>query len=203
MNGYIYRIYIPKHGAFYIGQHNGNKANYWGSGKVMMAIIRKYGTGDLVKDILYEAKTQDELDDAEIYFIRVHRDFGFKLFNILPGGRGVSGYKRPSWVCRKISLGQKGKPKLKYRSAEASRAAGDKNRGRKRTPEQIARIAAGCIGRRASDEAKANMRKARPGRHFSPLTPEHRAKIAESNRVTKALNKQKRLAALGQSTLAI
>lgn len=198
MNGYVYRIYSPRHGAFYIGQHNGGKDNYWGSGKIIMAIIRKYGVSDLIKDVLYVAKDQPDLDDAEIYHIKTHREFGFKLFNILPGGRGRSaGYKRPAWIGRKISLSQKGKPKLKYRSPEVSKAVGEMNRGKKRTQEQRARIAAAMQGRKATPEAKLAMRMARLGRKFSPLTPEHREKIAESNRITKALNKAK--AATGRS----
>lgn len=67
---------------------------------------------------------------------------------------------------------------------------GDKNRGRKQSPEQIEKLRAKRLGRKLSDSAKEKVRVASTGRKHSSetiekmrnrfFTPEHRARISAS-----------------------
>ena len=190
MVGYVYRIFIPASGQFYIGQRRGEfDKNYWGSGTRLLRWIKKYGNKGLIRDVLGFKETQKELDDFEVYEIAVHRQFGFDLLNILNGGMaGPAGHKLPSWLIDKMKRAKLGKVYCRKWTDEQREKIIAANTGQKRDDVARANIKAGAAKRKpVSEQARANMRAARLGRKFSPLTPEHRAKIAESNRITKSL----------------
>lgn len=195
MFGYIYRTFIPRIMSFYVGQKKGEfNPRYLGSGTRVFREIRKHGRDGAFTVEICHASSQEELDQMEIDCIRSHREFGLPLINILDGGRGYrEGYKQSKVVRDRITKSQMGL-KRASRSRESIELTRAKNSGRKRTPEQRERIRLGCMGKKMSDQAKLNMRLARLGRKFSPLTLEHRAKIAESNRITKSLRSTKKVA---------
>ena len=88
----IYRTTNLINGHTYIGQtKRTGKAyqHYFGGGKLLKAALRKYGRENFSKTILYRAKTQAELDQAEINFITIERIAGKAEYNIANGGVGA------------------------------------------------------------------------------------------------------------------
>lgn len=69
--GYIYKITNLENGDFYIGQHKKPyfDKNYYGSGVVAKRVYKKYGRNSLKVEVLDWAKTLDELNKKEEYYI--------------------------------------------------------------------------------------------------------------------------------------
>ena len=89
----IYKTTNLINGKFYIGKDKFNKENYLGSGLILKHAIEKYGITNFKKEIIQECTTQDELNNAEIYWINFYnatnKDIGY---NIALGGSGGDTY---------------------------------------------------------------------------------------------------------------
>lgn len=87
---YIYITTNLINGKQYIGQHNGLlNDSYIGSGVALLTAIQKYGKANFKKDILQICNTQEELDNAEKYWIDKYNAVSDKNFyNIAEGGLG-------------------------------------------------------------------------------------------------------------------
>lgn len=74
----------------YIGRDKYNNPNYLGSGTHFSRAVKKYGKENFKKQILQnEFKNEEDLDEAEIYWIAYFGAQKSDLFyNIKPGGRG-------------------------------------------------------------------------------------------------------------------
>jgi len=91
MYGYIYITTNLINGKKYIGQHRFNKLDnsYLGSGKALKESVIKYGKENFSTEILCECYSEDELNEKEIYYIKLYnavksRDF----YNMAKGGKG-------------------------------------------------------------------------------------------------------------------
>ena len=63
--------------------------SYFGSGTILLQAIEKYGKENFSNEILYEAATVADLNDAEKRFIAEYRQkFHEKMYNIADGGDG-------------------------------------------------------------------------------------------------------------------
>jgi len=102
-----------------------------------------------------ENVTQKELDDLEIYYIKMYKDSGFSLLNIKDGGRGG---KHSKESIDKMLL-TKGK--------------------QNHTEETKLKISKSHIGMKASDEAKLKMSINAKNRVFSEIT---RKRISETHK---------------------
>ena len=61
---HIYKITNLINNKIYIGQHNGKRPWYFGSGKLLKYALDKYGRENFKKDILEEGEfTQEEIDE--------------------------------------------------------------------------------------------------------------------------------------------
>jgi group I intron endonuclease len=89
----IYKTTNLVNGKFYIGKDAKNKTDYLGSGIILKYAIEKYGEENFTKQILQECKTQNELNDAEIYWIEFYNATDKKIgYNIALGGAGGDTY---------------------------------------------------------------------------------------------------------------
>src|SRR5688572_4474169 len=159
---FVYLTTNLVNGKIYIGQHNGSKSWYYGSGKAFYNAFRKYGKENFRREILVDnIENQALLDDLEIHYIRLYnstnKDIGY---NIHPGGRGgtisndtkekirkaLTGRKRPQGVVEKLKnrdlsylrtkeVREKVANKLRGvpRSEEVKRKSSEKMKGRKPT----------------------------------------------------------------------
>lgn len=120
----------------------------------------------------------DDIDEAEIRWIREMREQGARLLNIEPGGNGRSFETRA-----KISAAKKGRPHSDEHRAKISIAMiGHKNGlGYRHSAETRARMSVSHIGRPVSAETRAKLRAAMVGNWFalgSHRSPEVCAKMS-------------------------
>lgn len=91
MFGYVYLTTNLVNGKMYIGQHICEEydTKYYGSGKILVMAIKKYGLKNFKNEILYKANNADELNEKEKYFIELYRKkYKSLMYNIANGGTG-------------------------------------------------------------------------------------------------------------------
>lgn len=92
--GYIYLITDTLHDKQYVGQHRGYKFdnNYYGSGKLILSIIKKYGTTILKREIIDYASSQEELSRKEIEYIKKYNTLSPNGYNLTLRSQGIDAY---------------------------------------------------------------------------------------------------------------
>jgi len=85
----IYKITNLINGKIYIGQTSRKrKKNYMGSGKLIKLAIKKYGRSKFSKEILEECSNVEELNQKEIFYIKMYNSTDLRFgYNIDIGGR--------------------------------------------------------------------------------------------------------------------
>jgi len=145
--GYIYITTNEENGKRYVGQSTRYDAidSYYGSGKLMKRALEKYGKTSFKKKVLVHCHTQEELDQYEKGYIKLYKPD----YNLDKGG----------------SAGKHSdETKLKMRKPK-SKAHREKMIGRIVSDETKRKISEAHTGKKRSEEAKANYRKAK--RHVS------------------------------------
>jgi len=152
---FVYRVTNLRNGKVYIGKCAGKTVQKrWtvhkynaqtGETGYFYNAIRKYGTTAFTVEVLYTAKTSEELSKMETFFIVLHqshlRENGY---NLTMGGEGATGFTEETR--KKISQAQSGKS---------------------HTPEHNQHISQGRMGIVFSPEHLANLKKARQDQSFS------------------------------------
>ena len=95
MYGYIYLTTNTINGRMYIGKHKSEiyDSKYYGSGKILLQAIKKYGLENFNNEIIDEANNEYELNQKEKYFINLYmQQYGEKMYNIALGGDGGDTY---------------------------------------------------------------------------------------------------------------
>lgn len=97
VNAYIYKITNTINGKVYVGQHDGSKPHYFGSGEVLKKAVKKYGKEAFSREIVIEGQfSKQELDALETHYIARFEcffpDFPNKGYNLTRGGDGLCGY---------------------------------------------------------------------------------------------------------------
>ena len=123
-----------------------------------------------VVEILEDNIPRDQLNKRESYFIREMDTLRPKGYNLTTGGDASV----PVAETRQRRQSEEKNNPLKPLPKTAN-----KNRGKKRTPEQRAKISAALKGKKKPPEHIANMSIARRGKK---LSPEHRAKISKAQK---------------------
>ena len=91
MKFYIYKITNLTNGKVYIGAHEGFiDDDYFGSGKLIIAAIKKYGKDKFSKEILEEFSSREKLFERESQLVTVDFVKDANNYNIVPGGTGGS-----------------------------------------------------------------------------------------------------------------
>ena len=119
MYGYVYMTTNSINNKKYIGQHKANEFDekYLGSGIALLNAIKLYGISSFKCEILKECETKEQLDEAEIYYIKEYDAVNSNdFYNITSGGS----------MCR-----------IEHMSEETKRKISNSNKGKKRTPEMV------------------------------------------------------------------
>lgn len=89
----IYKTTNLVNNKIYIGKDKFNKKEYLGSGLILNYAIQKYGIQNFKKDIIQMCTTEEELNNAEIYWINYYNSTDKKIgYNIALGGAGGDTY---------------------------------------------------------------------------------------------------------------
>ncbi len=219
-HGYIYRVTNLLNGTTYVGQRRGEfQTWYLGSGWLVRKAVLKHGASNFLLEFVRSAFDQLSLDRLEKFFIAEARKAG-RTYNIRDGGLGslfngrgpMYGKKFSEVSKQRLSECRRGEKNPNFgkdfsgannpmfgktQSEEAKRkisakALGkSKNRGIKRTPEQVAAMRQRAIeqkpwenhiGRKRSEETRRKISeaaKSRFARGFQcAFTPETRLKIS-------------------------
>ena len=143
-------IYLTTYkGKKYVGQTNGHRKDYYGSGKVIQRILKKYGPS-VLKVQLLETTTLDKLNEREIFWIA-------KL--------------KPELNC--TSGGEGGDTGL---TEEGRKSKSEKMKAFPRSKEWNDNIRKSKIGKKLSDYHKKRMSEVRIGKK---LSKEHREAISK------------------------
>lgn len=88
--GYVYKTTNLVNGKIYIGQHKNSVYNpkYFGSGRLMLRAIEKYGIDNFKNEIIHICNSKEEMQKMEIYYIDKYQSFPKtgKGYNLTPGG---------------------------------------------------------------------------------------------------------------------
>lgn len=94
MYGYIYKITNKVNGKIYVGQHKATKfepENYFGSGKLLIQAINKYGKENFICELLTECVSQEDMDEKERFYIQYLDCMNLTTgYNLVSGGYGGS-----------------------------------------------------------------------------------------------------------------
>ena len=181
MYGYIYLIINLINNMKYIGQRKfGLREPYLGSGLYLKRAIKKYGPENFTKEILYECKTREELNQKEIEIIAEWDAVNSPdYYNITKGGEGFNG-KHSDETKKKMSETTKG-IKREPLSEERKRKISESLKGRVISKEWCAKLSKSCKGRKFTEETKRKMSLSHKGKKMKPLTEEHKKKLSLSN----------------------
>lgn len=187
----VYELFIRPNEPRYVGQTRRGVVRrlqeHLGSALVDKPIlpvhcwIKSVGPKNVKIDILQVCQTFEELDEAEIFWIRTLRlAVDKRLLNVLDGGQGLHGFRHTDESKRKISEATKGVPKsaeTRQRMSTARKGAGATWYGKTFTDEHRSRISAAIAGehnpfygKRHSDETKKKISKSKKGK---PSLPNH------------------------------
>jgi predicted GIY-YIG superfamily endonuclease len=122
---------MHQHLAFYSRQKHSHK-NHW-----INSLINQEISPIMIK--LGEYKSKKEVFDAEISTIKILKEKGFNLTNVLPGGQGGAGFGNTR------AKGNKNKPKtkdhgMKIGLAQLGNTRGKANKGKKHSEEFKAKL---------------------------------------------------------------
>ena len=93
----IYKTTNNKNGKFYIGKQNTDDKNYLGSGKALVAAVKKYGKENFTKEILHKCGSKKETEILEASIVTKELVDKPNCYNMKLGGTGGSmkGWKKP------------------------------------------------------------------------------------------------------------
>ena len=202
--GYIYKTTNLINGKIYIGQHRYSKKgidkSYYGSGKLLLKAIEKYGIENFKCEIIQDAESKEDLDKKEIKWIDFYRKLNYEMYNIVDGGTGgdTNGGKTFSKEWReRISKGQKGRKATEETKRKLSIShLGQKpwNKGIPISEEQKKKIsqankgkACWCKGIKWTEEQKQNMSKIK--KEFYKEHPEYLEKMSKAHLGQKSWSK--------------
>lgn len=90
----IYKITNNVNGKVYIGKHQTNNIEdgYMGSGKLVRRAIKKYGSENFEREILFKFDTEEEMNSKEAELVTEEFCERDDTYNLCPGGHGGFGY---------------------------------------------------------------------------------------------------------------
>ena len=151
---YAYIHAKPDGTPFYIGKGNGRRLNmFHRRNQHHKNIVAKYGRRNILIGRL-DCSDESTAFDLEMGLIKCIKRMGIELTNLTDGGHGPSGLIVTPEQRAKISATLTGRPGRPW-TEEAKAKVGAANRGKKRTPEQRAKM--GRKNRFVSDETRIKL----------------------------------------------
>jgi group I intron endonuclease len=165
MKHYIYKITCIITGKFYYGMHSTEFLDdgYFGSGKILIRSVKKYGRENHLLDILEFLPDREKLKQREKEIVNEVLIKDPLCMNLKIGGEGggEKGVFRSNETRAKMSATAKSKPRSKKQIAVSEKAA---------------------LGYRHSEETRMMMSKTRKGRKLPPFSDEHLKKLSEARK---------------------
>jgi hypothetical protein len=151
---YAYIHAKPDGTPFYAGKGNGRRLNmFHRRNQHHKNIVEKYGRRNILIGRL-DCSDESIAFDLEMGLIKCIKRMGIELTNLTDGGHGPSGLIVTPEQRAKISATLTGRPGRPW-TEEAKAKVGAANRGKKRTPEQRAKM--GRKNRFVSDETRVKL----------------------------------------------
>ena len=170
---YIYKTTNLVNGKIYIGQHNGTKKHYIGSGKLLKTAIKKYGKENFKREILEYCDNVDHANEREIIWIAKYDSRNPSIgYNLAYGGASHSEEAR-----KKLSEAKKGKKRAEF-SKEHKRKLSEVWKGRKHSEETRRKMSEWQIGKKLSEDTKKKISEA----NKNP-SEETRKKMSEASKI--------------------
>jgi len=176
----IYRAQNKINEKIYIGQtRNELKVRIYdhvrmGGSPVFSKALKKYGIQNFEFLVIDNAKSIEELNEKEKYWIKFYNCKVPRGYNLTDGGEGINGYFLTQDQRERISISHKGK-----KNPSHSEWMRGENNPSKRL-EVREKLSKKLKGRIISEESNEKRRKAMKGRRKGPQSEEHKKKISES-----------------------
>lgn len=196
----IYKITLKTDGRIYIGSSaNIEKRWKWhcqSDKQLISRAIRKYGVDNFLFEILEEVPAcRDQLIEREQYYLDLLQPFPWnerKGFNLCKKAYSILGVKRSDETRKKMSDSwHKSRDNEKYKKQLSDRTKGDNNPSKQ--PSVAAKISASKLAnpRKWTDEERKQMSISRTGRKYSDQAKENMKKAQQKNNTRSAEAKEK------------
>lgn len=176
----IYKTTNLVNGKIYIGQDSKNNYNYFGSGDLIKKAIKKYGLVNFKKEILYECKTQKELNEMEQKHILEYNSTDKSIgYNICVGGTNgtMLNRKHSDETKKQMSMSRVGIKFTEEHKEKLSEAHKGKNISNE-TKQKMSESQKLVKRKPMSEETKEKIRNAKKG---VKLSAETKKKMSESH----------------------
>ena len=176
----IYKTTNLVNGKIYIGQDSKNNFKYFGSGDLIKKAIKKYGLTNFKKEILYECKTQKELNEMEQKYILEYKSTDKSIgYNICIGGTNgtMLNRKHSDGTKKQMSISKIGIKFTEEHKENLSKAHKGKNISNE-TKQKMSESQKLVERKPMSEETKEKIRNAKKS---VKLSPETKKKMSESH----------------------
>jgi len=184
---------------YYIGKHQTENPydSYFGSGKALVASIKKHGKSNFKKEILFIFDNEKEMNLKEIELVNEELVNSEMTYNLGIGGEGgphFKGKKHSDETKEKTRVGALGKfvseetrkklsekGKNRIVTEETRQKLSDRALNRFKSPESRNRISKSMIGRHHTMESRQKMSDAKKGKNFI-MSEEQKIKLSIVNK---------------------
>jgi group I intron endonuclease len=197
----IYKITNKANGKIYIGAHSTDNPNdnYYGSGKLILRALDKYGVKGFDKEVLHIFDTKDEMFAKERELVTQEFVDRHDTYNVNIGGSAPPVAIHTNESRALVSERFKDKPISEEHKAKISatkKAGYHPYRGKKLTEEHKEKNRQAQIGRKHSDETKAKMSAKMSGEnnpnYGRDFSKEHRENLSKAQKGRKHSEETKR-----------
>lgn len=190
--GYIYKTTNLLNGKVYIGQHQFLEFDpcYFGSGRVILNALKKYGKENFKVELLCWADTVEELNETEVSYIKTYNSTDRKIgYNISKGGNNFMKDVPFSEEHKKhLSESHKGLPSPKRNVPISEEQKKKISESRKGYPAWNKGLEGFMKGKEVSEETRKKMSASamgKPGTNTGKkFTKEHGEKISRSRKLS-------------------